>query len=98
MYFSLFYPPFSAQYLLAHNIHALSYHAGLNDSLRQTIHMRWINNECQVRSIGNSMNITQEDRFFRLSVQQWHSEWVSTRIMFVLLYIFLSRNQLKYDT
>jgi len=39
----------SAQYLLAHNIHALSYHAGLNDSLRQTIHMRWINNECHVR-------------------------------------------------
>ncbi|CAF0748672.1 unnamed protein product [Adineta ricciae] len=38
----------TAQYLLAHNIHALSYHAGLNDSLRQTIHMRWINNECQV--------------------------------------------------
>jgi hypothetical protein len=38
-----------AQYLLAHNIHALSYHAGLNDSLRQTIHMRWINNECQVK-------------------------------------------------
>ncbi|CAF3492052.1 unnamed protein product [Rotaria sp. Silwood1] len=38
----------AAQYLLAHNIHALSYHAGLNDSLRQTIHMRWINDECQV--------------------------------------------------
>ncbi|CAF1152670.1 unnamed protein product [Adineta steineri] len=38
----------TAQYLLAHNIHALSYHAGLNDALRQTIHMRWINNECQV--------------------------------------------------
>jgi superfamily II DNA helicase RecQ len=38
-----------AQYLLAHNIHALSYHAGLNDSLRQTIHMRWIHDECQVR-------------------------------------------------
>lgn len=38
-----------AQYLLAHNIHALSYHAGLNDSLRKTIHMRWINDECQVK-------------------------------------------------
>ncbi|CAF1586360.1 unnamed protein product [Rotaria magnacalcarata] len=38
----------AAQYLLASNIHALSYHAGLNDSLRQTIHMKWINDECQV--------------------------------------------------
>ncbi|CAF4074098.1 unnamed protein product [Rotaria sordida] len=38
-----------SQYLLAHNIHALSYHAGLNDSLRQTIHMKWINDECQVK-------------------------------------------------
>ncbi|CAF4366316.1 unnamed protein product, partial [Rotaria sp. Silwood2] len=29
-----------AQYLLADNIHALSYHADLNDSLRQTINIR----------------------------------------------------------
>lgn len=43
-----FLSPILAQYLLAHNIPALSYHAGINDSLRQTIHMRWINNECQV--------------------------------------------------
>lgn len=37
-----------AQYLLANQIHALSYHAGLQDSLRQTIHTRWLNDECQV--------------------------------------------------
>jgi superfamily II DNA helicase RecQ len=44
---------FLAQYLLAHNIHALSYHAGLNDSLRQTIHMRWIDDECQVKILDD---------------------------------------------
>ena len=85
-----------AQYLLAHGIHALSYHAGLNDSLRQTIHTRWIDNECQVSDGTKALSAYQTGLFRRWSVRRWPSEWESTRITFGLSFISPCHNPSRW--
>ena len=39
---------FSAQYLAAYKIKALSYHAGLSSAKRQLVQNQWANDDCQV--------------------------------------------------
>ena len=38
----------AAKYLSAYKIKALSYHAGLTDSKRQTVQTQWATDDCQV--------------------------------------------------
>ncbi|CAF4049226.1 unnamed protein product, partial [Rotaria sordida] len=44
-------------------------HAGLNDSLRQTIHMKWINDECQVicATVAFGMGIDKNNDYYQES-------------------------------
>ena len=95
-FFLKIHSEFLAKYLSAYKINALSYHAGLSDSKRQLVQNQWANDDCQVMK-----NFYLKKKFIlffsaRLFVQPLLLEWVLINLMFVLLFIFLCQNQLKF--